>query len=59
MGEVSGLVDGRMGEASVQADWLADIAAEEEDTKEGERVVEEYAKDGALEGGVAEALTSG
>lgn len=59
MGEVSGLVDGRMDEATVQADWLADIAAEEEDAKEGGRVVEEYAKDGVLEGGVAEALTSG
>lgn len=48
MGEVSGLVDGRMDEATVQADWLADIAAEEEDAKEGGRVVESMVHTGGV-----------
>lgn len=57
MGEVSGLVDGRMDEESVEDDWLADGAAEVEDMKEGGRVLEEYAEDGLKEEGVDEAMT--
>lgn len=59
VGEVSGLVDGRMDEVSVEDDWHADWAAEEEDAKEGGRVVEEYAGDVLIAGEVDEAMTWG
>lgn len=55
-GEVSGLVDGRMEEASVEAECSPEWAAEEGDAKEGGRVEEEYGTDGVLERGDAEAL---
>lgn len=41
VGEVRGLVEGRMEEESVAEDWLADWAAEGEDMKEVGRVAEE------------------
>lgn len=48
-----------MDEASVEDEWPADCAAEEEDTKDGGRVEEEYAEDGLTERGVDEAMTRG
>ncbi len=48
-----------MDEVSVEDDWLADGAAEEEDAKDGGRVVEEYAKDGLIDGGADEAMKCG
>lgn len=54
---MSGLVDGRMDEVSVEDDRPADWAAQEEDTKEEGRVEEEDAGDGLIEGGVDEAMT--
>lgn len=48
-GEVSGLVEGQMDEPRVWDDGPDDWAAEEEDTREGGRVEEEYAEDGVVE----------
>lgn len=59
VGEVSGFVDGRMDEASVEEDWPVDWEAEEEDTEEEGRVVWQYTEDWLLERRVAEALISG
>lgn len=60
VGEVRGLVDGRMDEVSVGEDWPADwTEEEEEDTKEGGRVEEGCARDGLIAGGVDEAMTRG
>lgn len=59
VGEVRGLVDGRMDEASVEDDWQADWAVEEEDTKEGGRVEEECAEDWLIEGREDEEMTRG
>lgn len=57
VGEVRGLVDGQMDEASVEDDWQADWAVEEEDTKEGGRVEEQCAEDWLIEGGEDEGMT--
>ena len=60
MGEVSGLVDGQMDEKSVvEEDLPAAWAVEEEETKEGGRVEEEWAADGLTEGGVEGAKAPG
>lgn len=45
-----------MDEASVEDDWQADWAAEEEETKEGGRVEEECTEDGLIEGGEDEGM---
>lgn len=52
-GEVSGLVEGRMDEESVEDDWAAHWV-EEDDAKEGGRVAEEYVEE-HVELGVEEA----
>lgn len=59
VGEVSGFVDGRMDEASVEEDWPVDREAEEEDTEEEGRVVGQNTEDWLLERRVAEGLISG
>lgn len=52
VGEASGLVQGRTGEASVADDWPADWGAEEKEAKEGGRVVEEKAEEAEEAGGL-------
>lgn len=58
VGEVSGLVDGRMDEARVEDHWAADGEVEEDIVKEAGSVVEEYTEGGLEEGRLAEVPTS-
>lgn len=60
MGEVRGLVEGRMDEESVEDEWPGDWAAEEGDANEEGRVEEEgYGQDGLTEGGMDGGTTWG
>lgn len=53
-GDVSGLVDGRIDEVSVEDEYPLhwEVVEEEEDTKEGGRLGDEYWEQGLTEGGV-------
>lgn len=59
VGEVSGLVDGRMDEARVEDHWAAGGEVEEDIVKEAGSVVEEFAEGELEEGRLAEVPTSG